>query len=168
MLKKTMLLPAAVLCLSIGTLSAAAQIEQNPDYEDVKVLYTDSEETEAVPRDLLCEALNSARLAMGTQPLVRSDDLMARAEMRVQTLDGTDAAADASAVGYAHASETVIRGNADLNTALSALMLSERQCRNLADSDYMMIGYACNESQNLWVLLLAKPEAAAETEAEEF
>ena len=56
--------------------------------------------------------------------------------------------------------------NADLNTMICSILLSEKQMRNLTDNRYMMIGYASNEAETLWVLLMARPVDAYETNAE--
>lgn len=142
--------------LGLAALSVTAETVQDPDFADVTVLYTDEPVT-AEASDPLCTVINEMRAANGAAGVELSDELMEKAMLRVEALDGTHAPADANTVGYPHASETVIRGNADLNTMISAILLSEKQTRNLTDSDYMMFGYASNESQTLWVLLMARP-----------
>lgn len=143
--------------LGFCAVTASAEPVQDPDFSDVIVLYSD-EAAEEAPADPLCSVINETRAANGAAGVEMSEELMEKAMLRVAALDGTHAPADASTVGYAHASETVIRGRADLNTMISAILISEKQTRNLTDSDYMMFGYACNESQTLWVLLMARPQ----------
>lgn len=140
----------------LGMVSVTAETVQDPDFADVKLLCSDEPVT-AEEADPLCGVINRTRAASGADGVALSEELMEKAMLRVEALDGTHAPADADTVGYPHASETVIRGNADLNTMISAILLSEKQTRNLTDSDYMMFGYASNESQTLWVLLMARP-----------
>lgn len=153
---------AAVLGFCMVT--ASAEPVQDPDFSDVIVLYSDEAAAAAEPVDPLYSVINETRAANGAAGVELSEELMEKAMLRVAALDGTHAPADAGAVGYPHASETVIRGRADLNTMISAILVSEKQTRNLTDSGYMMFGYASNESQTLWVLLMARPQDAHPTD----
>lgn len=146
--------------LGLCTVTAAAETVQDPDFSDVIVLYSDEAAAAEEAADPLGSVINETRAAKGAAGVEVSEELMEKAMLRVEALDGTHAPADAGTVGYAHASETVIRGRADLDTVISAILISEKQTRNLTDSDYMMFGYACNESQTLWVLLMARPQDA--------
>lgn len=162
-MKQTTQLLGAGICAAVLGLSAlpvTAETVPDPDFSDVIVLYSDEAAPAGAPSDPLCSVINETRAAHGAGALELSDELMEKAAQRVAALDGTQASADAGSLGYEKASETVIRGNADLNTMISAILLSEKQTQNLTDSSYMMFGYASNESQTLWVLLLAEPTQA--------
>ncbi|MBR4200937.1 MAG: hypothetical protein IKQ91_06635 [Oscillospiraceae bacterium] len=161
---------AAAILNAVLMLSAAwpvsAEPVQDPDYGDVLLLQSEDAAEEADAGDPLCNVINSVREENGAQNVVCDEGLMELATERVAALDGSSAAADAGAVGYEIASETVIRGRADLNTMICSILLSEKQLRNLTDNRYMMIGYASNEAETLWVLLMARPVDVNETNAE--
>ena len=159
---------AAVLLIgSAGILPAGAAPVQDPEFSDVLLL--NSGDAEAAPEagDPLCGVINVVRSENGAQEVSCDDGLMELAAQRVTELEETQNPADAGAVApYEIASETVIRGRADLNTMICSILLSEKQMRNLTDNRYMMIGYASNEAETLWVLLMARPVDAYETNAE--
>ena len=151
---------SAMIC---AALPVSAEPVQDPDFGDVLVLYSEEVDAETEQGDPLCGVINSVRGENGAQEVVCDESLMALAAERAAALDGNTAPADAGAVGYEIASETVIRGRADLNTMISSILLSEKQMRNLTDNRYMMIGYASNEAETLWVLLMARPVETHET-----
>lgn len=160
-MKKKLLRAAACLCavLSAGALPVTAETVQDPEYPDVLLLDMESTAGEPEdPPDALCDAINAIRAENGAQSLYCDEGLMTVATARAEALTDTQEPANVQAsVIYDVASETVVRGNADLNTMISAILLSEKQKRNLTDNQYLMLGYGCNEAQNVWVLILARP-----------
>lgn len=158
-----MLLAAGML----GGSAAFAETVPDPDYSDVIVLYSDAADN-TPSEDPLVSVINDARAAKGALPVLPSDTLNELAAQRVAELEQSGSSADANAVFHmvdVPASETVIRGKADLNTMISAVLLSDRQMQNLAYSRYAQFGYASNEAETLWVLLLT--EAAPLTAGDE-
>ena len=101
----------------------------------------------------LCDVINVQRSAADISPLTQSDQLMEKAAERVLKLAGNRGGADAAVLEAEHACETVIRGRADINTAISAMIISEQQQKPLVCSAYTRFGYACTEDETLWVFL---------------
>lgn len=145
--------------LMLGSAAVFAETVPDPDYSDVLILYSDDAAAEGTDEDPLCTVINDARAAMGALPVLPSETLNALAAKRVAELEQSGSPADANVVyqmAEVPASETVIRGKADLNTMISAVLLSDRQMQNLAYSRYAQFGYASNESETLWVLLMTE------------
>ena len=142
--KKALILPA--LCaavLPVFTLPADAKLEADPQFGDVVVLHSNPYPAGS-GGDPLCTFINGLRSEKGSVSLKINDKLNEQAQKRADS--GTLNAADASA--------TVIRGCADINTMISSRLLSEKQTKNLLYTGYSQFGYAANEDQTVWVLLL--------------
>ena len=151
--KRTVILPAVcAAALTVFSLPAAAKIEADPQYGDVFVLY--SEPAPGSNVDPLCSLINELRSEKGSIQLHISDTLTEQAQKRVAQLSDGSGKADAGTLSAADASETVIRGCADLNTMISSILLSEKQTKNLLYTGYSQFGYAANEDQTVWVLLM--------------
>lgn len=151
--KKAMISFAVCVASIVFALPAAARIEADPQYGDVIVMYSEPAQT-AEEADPLCSFINIRRSENGSGLLTISEELTAQAERRAGQLADGSGRADAGTLHAEAASETIIRGNADINTMISAILLSEQQTKNLLYADYKQIGYACNEEQTVWVLLM--------------
>ncbi len=151
--KKAIILPAVCIACAAFAMDAAARIEADPQFGDVIVMYSEPELT-AEQADPLCSFINARRGENAIAELTISEELTAQAQRRVEQLADGSGRADAKTLAAELASETVIRGNADINTMISSILLSEKQTKNLFYGGYSQIGYACNEEQTVWVLLL--------------
>ncbi len=138
--------------------TAAAEPVQDPDYSDVVVLY--SEDPQTVSVDPLESVINDARAAAGASAVTWSEALTESAEMYVDEAENMMRIEPAFSGAF---SKTVIRGKADLNTMICSILLSEQQNKNLVCPAYNEFGYACNEDETLWVLLLAESPSAETT-----
>lgn len=152
--KKSLILPAvcAAAC-TLFALPADAKIEPDPQYGDVIVLYSDPEANGQIV-DPLCNVINAHRGEQGAVQLKISDTLTEQAQKRAEQLSDGSGRADAGTLNATDASETVIRGCADLNTMICSILLSDQQTKNLLYKGYTQLGYACNADQTVWVLLL--------------
>ncbi len=101
----------------------------------------------------LCDVINVQREAAGVSPLTQSVPLMEKAAERVQKLAGNQGGADAAVLAAECACETVIRGRADINTAISAMIISEQQQKPLVCAEYTQFGFSSSEDETLWVFL---------------
>ena len=153
--KKKLVLPAilAAAC-NVLALPVSARLEADPQFGDVIVMYSETRADNRLEGDPLCMLINERRSGGGAGPVTVSDTLMEQAEKRVGQLSDGSGRADAGTLDAADASETVIRGSADINTMICSVLLSEKQMKNLLYSGYTQLGYACNEEQTVWVLLL--------------
>lgn len=153
MKKTAYILMLCAALLGCSAVSVFADTEENAPVDDHVMLITGTI-PEAVPEsDPLCDVINEKRDVNGAIALERSDALMEHAATRAETLTGNSKGADCSTLDAADACETVIRGNADINTMISSIMMSAKQQKTLIYSGYTQFGYACNEEQNVWVLL---------------
>ncbi len=152
--KKALILPA--LCaavLPVFTLPADAKLEADPQFGDVVVLHSNPYPAGS-GGDPLCTFINGLRSEKGSVSLKINDKLNEQAQKRAEQLSDGSGRADSGTLNAADASETVIRGSADINTMISSLLLSEKQTKNLLYTGYSQFGYAANEDQTVWVLLL--------------
>ena len=142
----------AVCAAAFGLwMTAAAEPVQDPDYSDVVVLY--SEDPKTVSADPLESVINDARAAAGAPAVTWSESLTKSAAMYVSEAENMARIEPAFSGAY---SKTVIRGKADLNTMICSILLSEQQNKNLVCPAYSEFGYASNEDETVWVLLLAE------------
>lgn len=102
---------------------------------------------------LLCSVINERRARENAAALTVSDALMERAAELVTKYDGNNGTADAGILDTAHGCVTVIRGKADINTAICAMLLSDQQTKPLVCTDYRQFGYACNPENTVWIYL---------------
>lgn len=151
--KRAVILPAICLACAVFSLSAAARIEADPQFGDVIVMYAEPAKTTA-DMDPLCSFINTRRRENNVPALTINEELTAQAEKRVGQFAEGNARADAETLNADAASETVILGQADINTMISSILLSEQQSKNLFCPEYTQIGYACSEDETIWVLLL--------------
>ena len=157
MLKRNNLILPAVLaaaCLAL-TVPASARLEADPQFGDVVVMYAETRVRNTPDGgDPLCKLINTRRSEAGADPVTRNETLMEQAAKRVEQLSDGTGRADAGTLEAPDASETVIRGNADINTMICSILLSEKQTKNLLYPRYTQFGYACNEENTVWVLLM--------------
>ena len=152
--KKSLILPAVwTAACALLTLPADAKIEPDPQYGDVIVLYSDPG-SNGENADPLCNVLNACRSEHGAVQLKISDTLTEQAVKRAAQLSDGSGRADARTLDATEASETVIRGCADINTMICSILLSEQQSKNLFYNGYTQLGYASNEDQTVRVLLM--------------
>lgn len=151
--RKALILPAVCAAVLAFAMPADAKIEADPVFGDVIVLYSDPV-LSVEDADPLCSVINTLRKEKGAKVLTISDELTEQAEKRVGQFAAGGTKADAETLNAEAASETVILGQADANTMISSILLSEQQSKNLFCADYHQIGYACSEDQTIWVLLL--------------
>ena len=149
-MKKTMKLPV-IAALAMLCAAVPAFAENEADHDDVVMLYTTTNQPKS--GSALCDVINVHRDAAGVSPLMQSDVLMELAAERVGKLADNQGGADAAVLEAEHACETVIRGRADINTAICSMILSEQQMKPLVCDAYAQFGYACSEDQTLWVFL---------------
>lgn len=157
MKKKHLILPALLAAAVSASLSfpVSAKLEADPQYGDVIVMYTEDRTVDSVNRgDPLCKLINERREAAGATAVMLNDELMEQAARRVSQLADGSGRADAGTLNASDASETVIRGNADINTMICSVLMSEKQMKNLLYAGYGQFGYACNEENTVWVLLM--------------
>lgn len=156
MKKKHLILPVLLTAASAFlTLPASAKLEADPQYGDVIVMYSEDRTTDSVNRgDPLCKLINERRETAGVPAVMLNDELTEQAARRVAQLADGSGRADAGTLGVTDASETVIRGQADINTMICSILLSEQQMKNLLYAGYGQFGYACNEENTVWVLLM--------------
>ncbi|HBI85619.1 MAG TPA: hypothetical protein DDX71_04940 [Ruminococcus sp.] len=113
----------------------------------------------SLPEDMiltpLFDAINAQREAAGSGDLTADSTLMDMAAQRVTEFARNPAERSVAMTGLGLNSETVILGYADPNTALSAVVLNEKQHRNLVYDGYHNIGMAVNEENTIWVILLS-------------
>ena len=101
------------------------------------------------------DAINAQRANAGSSALNVDSTLTDMAEQRVTEFARNPAERAAAMPGLGLCSETVVLGSADPNTALSSIILNEKQLRNLVYDGYHTIGMAVNEENTIWVILLA-------------
>ncbi len=153
---KKMILPAvlAAACTAL-TFPAAARIEADPQYGDVLLMVAEARVRNTPDAgDPLCLLINERRSEAGADPVTLNETLMEQAAKRVEQLSDGSGRADAGTLEAPDASETVIRGRADINTVICSILLSEKQTKNLLYPRYSQFGYACNEENTVWVLLM--------------
>ena len=155
---------AAVLCvLSLTSLREPAAA----DFILVKLDDTEQEPAEPAPADEtpaqytiristrpLLEAINDQRAENGSGSLSLNDTLMDIASQRIHELESYPAGGPLPVSSNQISSETLVRGYADPNTALSAILLNDRQKQNLVYDGYKEFGFAVNDSGSLWVFLM--------------
>ena len=120
--------------------------------EDVVMLYTGTNPDAVPDGDPLLNYLNEKRDLNGSGELVMTDELKEQAAARVEVLADGTGSADAAGLSGADACEIVVRGSADINTMLSALLMSKRQSQTLYYSGFGKFGYAHNADETIWVL----------------
>ena len=103
----------------------------------------------------LLAAINKQRETAGSGALTLNDTLMDIASQRIRELESYPAGGPLPVSQNKLSSETLVRGYADPNTALSAIILNDRQKQNLVYDGYTEFGYAVNDSGSLWVFLLS-------------
>ena len=151
------LLAGACAVLLCAAAPAFAETEENdPAEDDVVMLYTDKRANHSGSGSGLCDVINNLRSSSDAPALTQTDALMEKAAERVAKLSENNGNADVDALESAHACETVIRGRADLNTAICSMIISEQQSKPLLCSSYTQFGYACTEDETLWVFLFTE------------
>ena len=123
-----------------------------PAADDIVMLYTGIIPDPVPEGDPLLNFLNEKRDLNGAVLLEQDDALSEHAAERVAALEQNSAGADVSGVDGADACEIVVRGNADINTMLSSLLMSKRQSLTIYYSGFTKFGYAHNEDETIWVL----------------
>lgn len=146
-MKKPMKLTAAAVMLMLNVLPVFAETEQ----DNIVTVHVPPKQNGS--GSALCDVINVQRDAAGVSPLTQSEQLMEKAAERVQKLAGNQGGADAAVLEAEHACETVIRGRADINTAISSVIISVQQQKTLVCAAYTQFGYACSEDETLWVFL---------------
>lgn len=135
--------PVSVLAAPDAASSAENRAAQNAGQQE-RVQDTDR---------LLCSVINERRARENAAALTVSTALMERAAELVTKYDGNNGTADAGILDTEHGCVTVIRGKADINTAICAMLLSEQQTKPLICTDYRQFGYACNDENTVWIYL---------------
>ena len=154
MKKHTKMLAIAAAGLLCAALPVYAENDTANDPDDIVMLYTD---TRSRHRETpLCDVINQQRAGKGVAALTQSDALMEQAAERVEKLSGNQGGADVGVLEAEHACETVIRGRADINTAICSMIISEQQQKPLLCEAYSQFGYACSEDNLLWVFLFTE------------
>ena len=146
-MKKLTKLAAAAVMLMLTALPVFAETDQ----DNIVTVHVPPKKNSS--GSALCDVINVQRRAADISPLTQSDQLMEKAAERVLKLAGNRGGADAAVLEAEHACETVIRGRADINTAISAMIISEQQQKPLICAAYTQFGYACTEDETLWVFL---------------
>lgn len=145
------------ICCSIIALGYPVSVLAAPDEassaESSVTLHTSRQERIQETDELLCGVINERRARENAEALTVSDTLMERAAELVTKYDGNNGAADAGILDTEHGCVTVIRGKADINTAICAMLLSEQQTKPLICTDYRQFGYACNAENTVWIYL---------------
>ena len=157
MLKHRKMILTAVLAAACTALTVpvSARLEADPQYGDVILMYAETRVRNTPDAgDALCKLINTRRSEAGADPVTLNGALMEQAAKRVEQLSDGSGRADAGTLEAPDASETVIRGNADINTMICSILLSEKQTKNLFYPRYSQFGYACNEENTVWVLLM--------------
>lgn len=150
-MKKRTTIPAIAAALLLCTaLPANAEPDQT---DDVVMLYTDTRSKKLNAESPLCAVINQERAARDIAALTQTDALMTLAAERVEKLSGNQGGADVAVLGASPACETVIRGSADINTAICSMIISEQQQKPLLCEAYTQFGYACSDDNRLWVFL---------------
>ena len=152
--KFTKILVIAAAGLLWTALPVNAENDAAKDPDDIVMLYTDTRSRhQSTP---LCDVINLQREGKGIAALTQSQALMEQAAERVGKLAGNQGGADVGVLEAAHACETVIRGRADINTAICSMIISEQQQKPLLCETYSQFGYACSEDVLLWVFLFTE------------
>lgn len=140
---------AMLLCTAIP---ANAEPDQTTD-RDIVMLYTDTRSKKLNAESPLCAVINQVRTEKDIAPLTQTDTLMQQAAERAEKLSGNQGGADVAVLKMSPACETVIRGSADINTAICSMLISEQQQKPILCAAYTQFGYACTEDNRLWVFL---------------
>ena len=153
-MKKRRTLPAiAAAMLLCAAVPAFAAPDDTADEDDIVMLYTDTRSKKRNAESPLCAVINQQRAEKGLAALTQTELLMTRAAERLEKLSGNHGGADAAVLEISPACETVIRGSADINTAICSMLISEQQQKPLFCASYSQFGYACSEDSRLWVFL---------------
>lgn len=124
--------------------------------------------------DAVCDKLNTERAGWGCTPLMLNDTLMHAAAVRLSEVEAAEQGSGAQGLhvrtdgtkwstvlsefnlSKTHTGETVLIGSADADTFLSAMQLNTVQTEYLLVEDYRQLGYAHNDTYDIWVLLLTE------------
>lgn len=139
-----------------GAAAAALFMPLNAEAEGEPVETAESPSAYAtrISVEAMLSAINAQRAEAGSGELALNDTLMDIASQRLAELESYPAGHAIAVTQSQLSSETLVRGNADPNTALSAILLSEKQKKNLVYDGYHQFGFAVNESGNLWIFLM--------------
>lgn len=152
-MKKRTTIPAVAAAMLLFTaIPANAEPDQKTD-DDIVMLYTDTRSKKRNAESPLCAVINQVRAEQDIAPLTQTDALMEQAAARAEKLSGNQGGADVAVLAASPACETVIRGSADINTAICSMLISEQQKKPLLCEAYTQFGYACTEDNRLWVFL---------------
>lgn len=149
---RTIIPAVAAAMLLLTAVPANAEPNQKTD-DDIVMLYTDTRSKKRNAESPLCAVINQVRAEQDIAPLTQTDALMEQAAARAEKLSGNQGGADVAVLEVSPACETVIRGSADINTAICAMLISEQQQKPLLCEAYTQFGYACTEDNRLWVFL---------------
>lgn len=149
---RTTIPAVAAAMLLLTAVPANAEPNQKTD-DDIVMLYTDTRSKKRNAESPLCAVINQVRAEQDIAPLTQTDTLMQQAAERAEKLSGNQGGADVAVLEVSPACETVIRGSADINTAICAMLISEQQQKPLLCAAYTQFGYACTEDNRLWVFL---------------
>ena len=151
-MKKRTTIPAIAAAVLLCTAIPANAAPDSTD-DDIVMLYTDTRSKKRNAESPLCAVINQERAAKGIAALTQTEALMTQAAERVEKLSGNQGGADVAVLGVSPACETVIRGSADINTAICSMIISEQQQKPLLCEAYTQFGYACSDDNRLWVFL---------------
>lgn len=149
---RTTIPAVAAAMLLLTAVPANAEPNQKTD-DDIVMLYTDTRSKKRNAESPLCAVINQVRAEQDIAPLTQTDALMEQAAARAEKLSGNQGGADVAVLEVSPACETVIRGSADINTAICSMLISEQQQKPLLCEAYTQFGYACTEDNRLWVFL---------------